>query len=140
MNLRTAALSILVLALTTPAFAADKSPMKPGKWEITMQMDMPGMPMKMPPMKVTNCVTKEQAENPEPPKAKNGDDCKISDYKRDGNTVSWSMECKKQNMKGEGSITFSDNGESYEGIAHLKMGDMDMSQKYSGKYVGECDK
>src|SRR5215213_7066655 len=129
MKLRTLALCTLVLALALPLFAA--SPMKPGKWQITITMDMPNMPMKMPPMTLTNCVTKEQAENPQPPKASGKDDCVVSDYKLDGNTVSWSMECKKQQMKGEGTITF--NGDTYEGESHLTAGEMEMTQKYAGK-------
>jgi hypothetical protein len=138
MKLRNFALCILVLAIAIPTFAAEgKSPMKPGKWQITITMDMPGMPMKMPPMTFTNCITKEQAENPQPPKAKQNDDCKVSDYKMDGNVVTWSMKCEKQNMTGEGKITFS--SDSYEGESHMKMGEMEMSQKYAGKYLGECD-
>jgi Protein of unknown function (DUF3617) len=138
MRLRSFTLCTIVLAIATTMFAADaKSPMKPGKWQITITMDMPGMPMKMPPMTFVNCVTKEQAENPQPPKTKQNDDCKVSDYKMDGNVVTWSMKCEKQNMTGEGRITFS--SDSYEGESHMKMSDMEVSQKYAGKYLGECD-
>ncbi|MGZ8796081.1 MAG: hypothetical protein ACXW2F_01955, partial [Thermoanaerobaculia bacterium] len=65
MKLRTLALCALALALALPTFA---SPMKAGKWQITIQMEMPNMPMKMPPMTVTKCVTQAEAERPEPPK------------------------------------------------------------------------
>ena len=134
MKLRILALCTVVLALAATTFAADgRSPMKPGKWSITIQMDMPGMAM--PPMTFTRCVMQEQAERPAPP---NTDDCKLSDYKLDGNTVTWSMKCEKQNMTGEGKITY--NGDSYDGQGHMKVGDMDVTQKYSGKYLGDCDK
>jgi len=56
MNLRK--LSLAAAALTfcaLPTFAA--SPQKPGNWQITMEMDAPNMPMKMPPMTFTHCVT-----------------------------------------------------------------------------------
>ena len=139
MKLRTLALAIVVLALALPTFAADaKSPMKPGKWQITMTMDMPNMPMKMPPMTFTNCITKEQAENPQPPKQKD-QDCKVDNYKLDGNTVTWTVSCTgKQKMTGEGKMTF--NADTYEGTTHMKMQDMEMTQHFDGKYVGECDK
>ena len=138
MKLRNFALCVLVLAIAVPTFAAEaKPPMKAGKWQITITMDMPGMPMKMPPMVMTKCVTKEEAERPEPPKPKKGDDCTVSDYKLDGNTVTWTMKCEKQNMTGEGKITFS--SDSYDGEAHMKMSDMDITQKFAGKYLGECD-
>jgi len=128
-----AAAAMLALPLTATA-----APMKAGKWSTTMQMDMPGMPMKMPPITVSRCVTKEEAENPQPPKdQQKNSDCKISDYKRDGNTISWTMSCEKQGVTGKGQITYS--AESYDGSMQMKMGEREMSTKYSGKYLGECD-
>ena len=139
MKLRRLALCTLVLALAVPAFAAEeKSPMKPGKWQITIQMDMPNMPIKMPSTTITQCITKEQAENPQPPKSKRDNDCKVADYKIDGNTVTWSIDCPKQNMTGDGKITFSED--TYDGVTNLKKDDtVVMTQKYSGKYLGACD-
>ena len=82
--------ALIVCSLSTLAFAA--SPAKPGKWEMTMQMEMTGMPMKMPAHTVSYCLTKEEAENPEKlaPEGKNSD-CKRTDLKIDGNTVSWKI-------------------------------------------------
>ena len=137
MKLRLLTLCALVLALAVPSFAEGKSPMKPGKWQITIQMDMPNMPIKMPPMTVTQCITKEQPENPQPPKSKRDADCKVADYKLDGDTVTWSIDCPKQQMTGDGKITFS--GDTYDGVTHLKKGDSVITQKYSGKYLGACD-
>jgi len=75
--------TLAVCLLATSAFAADapKNPMKPGKWEITTQMDMPGM--QMPPRTFTKCVTKEDAANVENaiPRGRNDSSCKISDVK-----------------------------------------------------------
>ena len=143
MKLRTLALAALVLvALALPVLAADaKSPMKPGKWQVTMTMDMPNMPMKMPPMTFTNCITKEQAENPQPPKKKGDEDCKLTDYKIDGNTVTWTVKCTgKTNATGDGKMTFAGDGNSYDGAVHLNMNNMDITQHFAGKYLGECDK
>jgi hypothetical protein len=137
MKLRTLALCTLVLALALPTFAA--SPMKPGKWQVTIEMNMPNMPMKMQPITMTHCVTKEQAENPQPPKKSKKDDaCQLSDYKIDGNTVTWTVKCTgKQEMTGEGKMVFE--GDTYEGTTHFKTPDMEMSQKFTGKYLGACD-
>ena len=134
MKLRTVALCALVLALALPAFA---SGMKPGKWQITITMEMADMPMKMPPVSLTRCITEAEAEKPEPPKAKKDDDCVISDYNLAGNTATWKVECKKQNMTGTGKMTFG--AESYEGVNQFKMNDMEMTQKFNGKYIGACD-
>jgi hypothetical protein len=129
----TAIAAAAMLATATVATAA--GPMKAGKWQLTMQMDMPGMPVKMPPMTMTHCITKEQAEKPEPPKA--ASDCKVSDYKIVGSTVTWTVKCEKQKIVGEGTITY--NGDSYDGSMHMKMADREMTQKYSGKRLGNCD-
>ncbi len=137
MKLRTLALCTLVLALALPTFGATL--MKPGKWQVSIQMEMPNMPMKMPAMTFTHCVTKEEAENPQPPKSKQDkSDCKISDYKIDGNTVTWTVKCTgKQEMTGEGKMTF--NGDSYSGETHLKADEIEMTQKMTGKLLGACD-
>lgn len=137
MKLRNFALVALVCALVVPAYAAPVG--KAGKWQMTMEMDMPGMPMKMPPISFTHCVTKEQAENPESaiPKAQKDSGCKYTDVKVDGSTVSWKVECPKSNMTGTGEVTYS--ADSYTGKADMKMGDREMHAKYSGKYLGACD-
>ena len=132
-------LLVVVCALALPSFAA--SPVKPGKWQVTMEMDMPGMPMKVPPTTITHCITKEQAENPEAtlPKASRQGDCKVSDYKLDGNTVTWNVKCEgKQPMTGSGKITY--DSDSYTGTMKMKMQETEMTAKYTGKRIGECDK
>jgi hypothetical protein len=129
-------LTLCAAALALPLLA-NAGPMKAGKWQLTMQMDMPGMPMKMPPIVTTNCVTKEEAENPQPPKQAKDSDCKFSDYKRDGNTISWTMSCPKQNMTGSGRIVYTDT--TYDGSMKMKVGEREMSAKYTGKRLGDCD-
>ena len=138
MTFRKIAIALALCALPTAVFAA--SPVKPGKWEAKMQTEMTGMPIKIPPVTVTHCITKEDAENPEKlvPQQRKNNDCKFSDMKIDGNTVSWKMTCEKQQMTGEGHMTY--NGDSYDGAMHMNMAQGEMNVKYSGKYLGACDK
>jgi hypothetical protein len=126
-----------IAALALPLLAG-ASPMKAGKWQLTMQMDMPGMPMKMPPIVTTNCVTEEEAANPQPPKQAKDAGCTFSDYKMEGNSISWTVSCPKQKMTGSGKITYS--GDSYDGKMNMKVGEQEMSAKYAGKRLGDCDK
>ena len=63
MKFRNLALFVLVCAFVLPAYAA--GPAKAGKWQTTIEMEMEGMPMKMPPVTNTHCITKEQAESAE---------------------------------------------------------------------------
>ena len=71
---RAAALVVAVLAIGIVALA--QGPRRDGKWEVTTEMDMPGMPMKMPPFTNIQCVTKEEANDPlkAAPKGRGGRD------------------------------------------------------------------
>jgi hypothetical protein len=131
--------TLAVCLLAVSSFAADppKNPMKPGKWEITTQMDMPGM--QMPARSFTKCVTKEDAENVENavPRGRQDSQCKISDVKVEGNTISWKMNCAESQMTGEGKATYE--GDTYVGEMHVKAADHEMTIKYTGKRLGDCD-
>jgi len=138
MKLRNLFLSAIVCALALPVMAGNLA--KAGKWQTTVEMDMPGMPMKMPAQKVTTCVTKEQAENAENLIPKSGDKrggCTYTDVKVDGSTMSWKMKCEQNGMTGSGTITYS--GDTYTGSMQMKMQDHDMTMKYTGKFMGACD-
>ncbi|HEV7242596.1 MAG TPA: DUF3617 domain-containing protein [Thermoanaerobaculia bacterium] len=132
--------ALLVTAVVLPAAAADTPhPQKPGKWQIKTQMEMPGMPVKIPPVSFEVCVTEEDLKDPKKavpsdPKSK----CDVSDYKIDGNTVTWTINCPKQDTKGTGVITFTEN--SYTGKMDMTVGEQEMQMKYSGKWLGECTK
>jgi hypothetical protein len=92
----------------------------------------------MPATTIEHCVTAEEAEKPQPPKMRNNDDCKFEDYKIDGSTVTWKMNCAKQGMSGEGKITYS--AEAFDGTMSLKAQGHDMTVTYTGKRLGDCDK
>ena len=137
MKFRNVAILVVVCALGVPAYAA--GPAKAGKWQTTMEMEMEGMPMKMPPTTFTHCITKEQAESAESaiPKNDRQNGCTFSDVKVDGSTVSWKMACEKQGMTGVGKVSYG--ADSYTGQMDMKMQDHEMHMKYSGKYLGACD-
>lgn len=135
-------IAILIAAALLVPCVLFAGPIKAGKWEVTMEMEMPGMPMKMPPTTFTHCITKEQAEKPEAPQGgphghKGESDCKVVDYKLEGNTASYKMNCEKQKMTGDVTMTFK--GDSYEVVTHMKMPDHEMTQKAKARYMGECD-
>ncbi|HEX7706009.1 MAG TPA: DUF3617 family protein [Thermoanaerobaculia bacterium] len=130
--------AVAALAVVLPMTAAEH-PQKPGKWQVKMEMEMPGMPVKVPPMTIDICLTEEDLKDPEKSLPKDPkSDCKVNDYKIDGNTVSWKMECPKEKVKGEGKITFTDT--TYNGTMSMQMGEQAMKTKYSGKWMGACTK
>jgi len=136
-----------LLALAAMPALAGENPMQPGMWEITTQMDMPGMPYKMPPMTLKHCVTPEMlakdhglAEQKSPP----GSHCERTKMKISGNQAEWAVSCTgKTNMTGHGTMTW-DSANSYHGVTQLTM-DMDgqtrnVTQTMQGKRLGQCTK
>ena len=83
------AAAVLVVFAAAASDAAAQNPMRPGRWEVTMQMDMPGMPMQMPAMKSTQCITQAQIDGPDKALPSGGpnkpNSCKVADYKVSAN-------------------------------------------------------
>jgi hypothetical protein len=117
---------------------AQQHPQKPGKWQITVEMEMPGGG-KMPPVTQEVCVTEEDLADPS--KAAMTDPksgCKVSDYKTKGSTATYNIDCPAQQMKGKGTMTFA--GETLTGDVKLSMGGQEIATKYTGKWLGTCSK
>jgi len=137
-------IAVLVAWTAAASTVSAQSPMREGRWEITTQMEMANMPMKMPEMKTMRCVTPEQAKDPTkalPTPSSNPNDkepaCKVSDYKAVGNNVSWKVACTgAQSFTGSGEMVFA--GDSYTGTMKMTMQQGEMSMKYSGKRLGDC--
>jgi len=136
---------LVVLMLTGAAVLIAQTPVRPGRWEVTMQMQMPNSPIQMPEMKSTRCVTPEESKDPASalpsgPSGRGGkSDCKVSDYKVSGNTVTWKMACTKPDaMTSTGEMTFTDD--SYAGTMKMNAAQGDMAMKIAGKRLGDCTK
>ncbi len=136
-TLRFAALVTCGLAVSV---VSAQNPMRAGEWEITMQMQMANLPMQMPVMKTTQCVTQEEIDEPGralqsgPPGAT--DSCKVTDQKIDGNKVSWKMACN--GMTATGDLTFE--GDTYKGVMTASTPQGEMTMNMSGKRLGACEK
>ncbi len=145
--MRFTTLSLLATALVSaPAHAAAPN-MKDGLWEITVKMEMPGMPAGMKPQVRQQCFTKKDLEDPRKTAPSGGDPkdnrCQMTDYKMQGNTATWNMACKGEDaMTGSGSMTYS--GTSYSGTNKMTMKHggqaQNMTMNYSGRHLGECKK
>lgn len=131
--------AFVVATAATAIPAAAQSPMRPGQWETIMQMSAPNMPAQMPAMKNTRCVTQQEIDSPTralPNSGKTPNDCKVSDYKNSGNTVTWNMACSSTGMTGSGELRF--NGDAYEGLVKMMVQQQEMSMKITGKRLGDC--
>lgn len=140
-TVKIAVVLVCALVVATSTFAA--SPIKPGKWETSMKMEIPNMPFQMPAVKFTTCITPEQAENPEQavPKGTDGgkknSSCKIENMKIDGGKVSYDMNCPKEKMTGKMEMEYTDS--AYSGKMIMNTEGQEMTAVYTGKLLGACD-
>ena len=116
--------------------------MQPGKWEMTVQTEMPGMAFTIPPMEYSVCLT---AQDMVPQRQDARQKCRMIENKVAGDTVSWVMECRdaKTVTRSKGRITY--HGSSMDGTVQVsteggEAGSMTMNQKISGKRLGPCGK
>ncbi len=131
-------LAVFVL-ISLPSTILAAEGIREGMWEITSKMEMPGMPMAMPPTTVKHCYTKDEVKDQK--KVINRDkDCTVTDLKSSGNKVTWKMVCTGKNAgKFSGETVFS--GDSYDSVMHMQSEDGKggaMTIKAKGKRVGNC--
>jgi len=144
--MRTITTSLLIAIVLSGIAHAAAPNMKEGLWEITTKMEMPGMPVGMPPQVMQQCFTRNDLEDPRKtvPSGGPGDSsCQMTDYKMQGNTATWNMACRGEGaMTGSGSITYG--GTSYTGANRMTMTQggyaQTMTMQYSGRHLGECKK
>jgi hypothetical protein len=129
------ALVLVVLPMTVLAAEG----IREGQWEITSTMEVPGMPMAMPPTTVKHCYTKEDVKDQKKMISREKD-CTVTDFKHSGNKVTWKMKCTgKHAGVFSGETVFS--GDSYESLMHMQSDAGDsgsMSIKVKGKRIGNC--
>jgi hypothetical protein len=140
--------TVVLIACTAAAVVTlgAQGPRRDGKWEVTMTMDMPGMPM--PPMKTIQCVTKEEANDPAKAVPRGGpggrgrgdSDCKVVDSKIEGAKMTYTMKCTTpQPMDITAEMEYG--ADTYTGTMKMEGGGRGtMTIKYDGKRLGDCEK
>jgi hypothetical protein len=136
-------LFVLVLFVAVAPLAAAPAAMQEGNWELTMKMEMTGMPFPMPPVTVNHCYTKEDvkdSKNTIPSTSKKKDDCETKDVKVVGNKVTWKVQCKDGST---GSGEMESKQASYNGMMTMeqpdkKGGKSKIVYHMSGKRTGDC--
>jgi hypothetical protein len=131
-------LTAALLCLTALPAAASP-PLQPGLYEISMQMVMKGMPMQMP------VTPQDIASGNAYASGKNSKDCKISNLRQSGNTVSYDFSCAMEGrrglMVGHSSGTSTATGYDILMNGHFVPAVEGMSafnQKMSGRRLGDC--
>jgi hypothetical protein len=132
--LRAASLAIAALALSSDALAQGNDDL----WEVTMKMEMPGMPMAIPAQINRVCLSKNRKDEDLIPRREN---CRVLESSRTGNKLTYKMACTGQEpMTVSGEMTYA--GTSYEGrmrmVTQSGGQSMEMGQTFAGKRVGDC--
>jgi hypothetical protein len=126
---------VMFFSLSTWTWAASPLPIEDGEWEFTVESEVSGMPMKMPPRIYKQCLKKD---NPVPQNNQPGQECTSKDVKISGNKVTWKLQCKSQQgeMTGEGKATYQK--ESMQGTMTMHVQGMVMVTTYKGHRIGPC--
>ena len=134
---KTLLISVVLLASISTSIAGSGPNMQEGKWQVTARMEMPGMSISMPEVTSTQCLTKK---NFVPQGSQQGQECKITKTKVDGNTVTWTVKCSGQGGEviGTGKMTYS--GGSFEGTIEMTMvqSNTKMISHIYGHRIGDC--
>lgn len=131
--------------------------MKPGEYETTLKMEIPGLPAGMGGGNQTyrKCFTKADLEKnkgdpfSDPKRGKKDSSCEIKNVKSSGNTMSYDVDCPKEGMLSSTTLAFSDN--NVKGLTKMKMtgqnakdmppGMGNMQMQFESKYLGaNCSK
>ena len=128
----------LCAALASMASAAVLAQGADDLYEVTVKMEMTGMPMAMPATTQRMCVKKGGGAGDVVPRQEN---CKVTDAKRSGSRLTFAMACTGRDpMTGTGDFTYA--GDGYTGQIRMqgKMEGMDMTmtQSVAGRRVGSC--
>jgi len=127
---------LCLLFAASPVWGLD---LNPGKYEITVQVELAGMPGGMPAQTTTQCLTKK---DPVPSASAESQGCKVTDMKTMGNTVTYSMICHQQGMQTESTGKMTFHGDTFDGTTRMNLGaggGMQMTTKVTGKRVGKCE-
>jgi hypothetical protein len=125
---------LCMMAVPSVSLAADG--IRDGQWEITTQMEMPGMPVKMKPTVMRHCYSKNDVLDQKKVITRDKN-CTVTDMKKSGNKMTWAMKCTGQNagtMSGETVF----NPDSYSSTMNMNSQGQKVTMKVKGKRLGNC--
>lgn len=134
-------LLLAVAGLAAAAAGAALPAMEPGFWEITVRMEVSGMPQSMPASTFRRCYRPEEVKDLRRTLPDQKGDCTVSDWKQSGNTASWKTRCGgEMPMTLSGNMTY--HGDRYGGVIEATMNhggqSMSMTQKIDARRIGDC--
>lgn len=127
-----------ILIFITPVYAESGPEINEGIWEITTIIEMPGMPVAIPPTKHTQCITKEDLI---PQASSEKEDCTMIDSKISGNEISWTMHCSSSagTSRSSGKATYSKDSFTGNFTTEIPQAKMKMKGKMTGQRKDPCN-
>jgi hypothetical protein len=121
--------------------AAQTVNIRPGKYEVTATIDMPGM--KMAPQKDEECITaadlKDFSKKLIDPEMMQS--CKVSNYKLVDNKLTFNVTCKEDDIEMNGTTEMTFASESFTNLMVMKDNKGRVTTiKGTAKRIGECVK
>jgi hypothetical protein len=139
MKMRFNSIVLLMLGVSWTVLAQSSSPMREGMWEVNSKLIIPGMG-EAPPMKHQQCITAAMIKDPQSAIPKMENDCKISNYKLEANTATYTMTCSQPTtVTAAGEIRYS-GSDSYTGTLKLDGAGQTFNLTYDAKRIGDCAK
>jgi hypothetical protein len=136
---------LILLFVTTsgffpPCWAGSAVDMREGLWEIATEIEMAGVPVKMPGITTRQCISPENVF-PEISRFNASDqNCKVTNVVIGKNYAAYDLTCTLENgeMKGHGSVTY--RGERLKGSLNTTTmpENIQMNYLYEGWYIGPC--
>jgi len=131
--------AVVIVSLLGLAGAA-WAKMKPGKYEVSMVMEMNGR--QMPPRTETKCFTEKDGEHTDWVKKMQRDpSCQMENLKNEGNHISFDMVCPKDHGKGHGELNLTGEGMTMTmtmDMAGPKGQQMSFKSEMKSHRVGDC--
>jgi hypothetical protein len=138
MPLRPAAAAAVALSLALPAVAsAEGGRLQPGLWEITAQVEVPGMAGSIPPVSQTECLSQADLDA-DPAAGIDKGACRATDVQRSGDRVTWNLACGgSQAGTGRGEIVY-EGTTGYGGWMTFETGGTTLRTNLRARRIGEC--
>ena len=131
----------LVGALMAGTALADGVAVNPGRWEMTMTMEMSLMPAPQT-RSFTKCI-EEKELGPDSFNMDENSPCDFSGVAIDGDSVSWSINCPSPAGAMVGHWEFTSSGDSVVGSGSMSADivgqSMEFTMNWEGERVGDCE-
>ena len=127
---------VLSLSFFGVSSNAQELNIKPGMWEWSMTMEMPGMSFKMPPITYESCITKQDLV---PQQSNPAQQCEMLHYEVTNSSVQWKVECTDEDGKtlSNGEILYKNT--RAQGSIEILTNGMTMIAKLNGHRTGVCE-